>query len=65
MTILIDDPPEEHFYSESFLERYDGSFADGEFGSEDYEVWFQNFTTRISIQSDDPMIDSPFDDYRV
>ena len=65
MTILIDDPPEENFYSVSFLERYDGFFADGEFGSEDYEVWFQNFTIRIPIQSDDPVIDSPFDDYRV
>ncbi len=65
MTILIDDPPEENFYSVSFIERYDGFVGDGEFGSEDYKVWFQNFTTRISIQSDDPVIDSPFDDYRV
>lgn len=62
VTIRLDDPPEENFYSLSILLRWEGLGT--VVVNDRAELWIENEASTPYIRSDDPIIDNPFDSYR-
>ena len=67
VTIRFADPPEENFYSLSFIVRNNFVILrdiddDGEL---ELAVYGNEINTNAALQSDDPLIDDPFDRYAV
>ncbi len=62
LTLRLDDPPEDNFYSLSLIIRWDG------FGTVDVdgngELLLKEEVEPMLIRSDDPIIDNTFDSYR-
>ena len=65
ITVRFDDPPGENFYSISLLERFVGYFSDDIDNDGDYEVWLQEAAYWLTIQSDNPVVNNPFERSRV
>ena len=65
VTIRLDDPLEENFYSVSLIVRYDGFYSDDIDKDGEYEVWLEEFTLWLPIQSEDPIVSNPFNRARV
>ena len=64
VTILLDDPPEENFYSLSIIFRYDIFFGIDVNNDSIIELGIEEWEGRGNIQSDNPIVDNVFDRYR-
>ncbi|MGB3848505.1 MAG: DUF4249 domain-containing protein [Tunicatimonas sp.] len=65
VTIRFDDPPEENFYSLSFIVRNNFVILRDidDDGEQELVVRRNELNTNATLQSDDPLIDDPFDRY--
>ena len=62
VTIRLDDPPEENFYSLSLFIQWDGL---GTIDVDDnLEIELQEGMTDVYLRSDNPIVDDPFNTYR-
>lgn len=63
VTITLDDPPEENYYSLSIMYRLSGIIRERDIngdGKPEYFIGKSNQGSGVNIQSDDPVIDNPF-----
>ena len=65
VTIRFDDPPEENFYSLSLIVRDNFVFLEDidNDGEQELVVRRNEFIQEAGLQSDDPLVDNPFDRY--